>query len=108
MAKSVLVVGVSGIAGNNLARHLEWAATTPAARDQDFNVVDGDVFRWKWMWDWIAGFFGLEPAALPWKACRWNGNLWMPGRSGPGSRSATAWWNRGWTASLPVGTPTPT
>jgi nucleoside-diphosphate-sugar epimerase len=45
-----------------LARHLLWAATTPAARDQAFNVVDGDVFRWGWMWGRIAGWFGLEPA----------------------------------------------
>jgi nucleoside-diphosphate-sugar epimerase len=43
-----------------LARHLLWAATTPAAADQDFNVVDGDVFRWSWMWGRIAGWFGLE------------------------------------------------
>lgn len=45
-----------------LARHLSWAATTPAARDQAFNVVDGDVFRWSWMWGRIASWFGLEPA----------------------------------------------
>ena len=45
-----------------LARHLLWAATTPAARDQAFNVVNGDVFRWKWMWGRIAEWFGLEPA----------------------------------------------
>lgn len=48
-----------------LARHLEWAATMPAARDQAFNVVDGDVFRWSWMWARIAGWFGLTPAAYP-------------------------------------------
>jgi len=47
-----------------LARHLEWASTTPAARDQAFNIVNGDVFRWKWMWARIAGYFGLEPAAF--------------------------------------------
>jgi len=48
-----------------LARHLEWAATTEAARDNAFNVVNGDVFRWSWMWRRIAGWFGLEPAAFP-------------------------------------------
>jgi len=48
-----------------LARHLEWAATTPAARDQAFNVVNGDVFRWSWMWGRIAAWFGLEPAPFP-------------------------------------------
>jgi nucleoside-diphosphate-sugar epimerase len=45
-----------------LARHLVWAATTPAARDQAFNVVNGDVFRWSWMWRRIAQYFGLDPA----------------------------------------------
>ncbi len=44
------------------ARHLEWAATTPAARNQAFNVVNGDVFRWSWMWGRLAAWFGLEPA----------------------------------------------
>ena len=48
-----------------LARHLEWAATTPAARDQAFNVVDGDIFRWSWMWGRLARWFGLEPAPFP-------------------------------------------
>jgi nucleoside-diphosphate-sugar epimerase len=45
-----------------LARHLEWAATTPAARNQDFNVVNGDVFRWNWMWSRIAAWFDIPPA----------------------------------------------
>lgn len=45
-----------------LARHLVWAATTPAAANQAFNVVNGDVFRWKWMWGRIADWFGLKPA----------------------------------------------
>ncbi|WP_423194943.1 NAD-dependent epimerase/dehydratase domain-containing protein [Cupriavidus sp. H19C3] len=44
-----------------LARHLEWAATHEAARNQDFNVVNGDVFRWKWMWAEIAAYFGIAP-----------------------------------------------
>ena len=43
-----------------LARHLVWAATTPAARDHAFNVVNGDIFRWKWMWERIARWFDLE------------------------------------------------
>lgn len=45
-----------------LASHLLWAATTPAARNEAFNVVNGDVFRWKWMWGRIAQWFGIEPA----------------------------------------------
>jgi nucleoside-diphosphate-sugar epimerase len=45
-----------------LAHHLEWAATTDAARNQAFNVVNGDVFRWSWMWKRLAEWFGLQPA----------------------------------------------
>jgi nucleoside-diphosphate-sugar epimerase len=37
-----------------LARHLEWVATTAAARNLAFNVVNGDVFRWNWMWTRLA------------------------------------------------------
>ncbi len=48
-----------------LARHLQWASTTPAAANEAFNVVNGDVFRWSWMWGQIAQWFGLEPAELP-------------------------------------------
>jgi nucleoside-diphosphate-sugar epimerase len=46
-----------------LARHLLWAATTPAAANQAFNVVNGDVFRWSWMWERLADWFGI--AAVP-------------------------------------------
>ena len=45
-----------------LARHLEWAATTEVARNQAFNVVNGDIFRWSWMWARLAGWFGIQPA----------------------------------------------
>ncbi|WCE04867.1 SDR family oxidoreductase [Pseudoxanthomonas sp. JBR18] len=45
-----------------LARQLLWATQTPAAADQAFNIVNGDVFRWSWMWSRIAQWFELEPA----------------------------------------------
>src|SRR6202046_3905048 len=45
-----------------LARHLLWASTPPSAPNQAFNIVNGDVFRWSWMWSKLAGFFGLEAA----------------------------------------------
>lgn len=48
-----------------LARHLAWASTDPAAANTAFNVVNGDVFRWSWMWGRIAEWFGLEPAPYP-------------------------------------------
>ena len=45
-----------------LARHLLWAATTPEARNEAFNVLNGDIFRWSWMWGRLAQWFGLESA----------------------------------------------
>ena len=48
-----------------LAKQQLWAATTPAAANQAFNITNGDVFRWKWMWGRIAEYFGLSPAAYP-------------------------------------------
>jgi nucleoside-diphosphate-sugar epimerase len=48
-----------------LARHLQWASTTPATENQAFNVVNGDVFRWSWMWGRIAQWFGVEPVEFP-------------------------------------------
>ncbi len=47
-----------------LAKHLVWAAATPAARNQAFNVVNGDVFRWSWMWKRLAAWFDVEAAEL--------------------------------------------
>jgi nucleoside-diphosphate-sugar epimerase len=48
-----------------LARHLLWASTSPAARNQALNIVNGDVFRWKWMWEQLAQWFGIFPAPYP-------------------------------------------
>jgi nucleoside-diphosphate-sugar epimerase len=47
-----------------LAKHLLWASITPAAHNQAFNVVNGDVFRWRWMWKRIADWFDVEAAEL--------------------------------------------
>jgi nucleoside-diphosphate-sugar epimerase len=48
-----------------LAHHLAWAATSGAARHQSFNVVNGDVFRWRQMWAVLAAEFGLVNEGLP-------------------------------------------
>jgi len=42
-----------------LADQVIWAATTLAARNEDFNIVNGDVFRWNWMWHRIGDYFGV-------------------------------------------------
>jgi nucleoside-diphosphate-sugar epimerase len=45
-----------------LAKQLVWAADTDAARNEAFNIVNGDVFRWSWLWPKLASWFGIEAA----------------------------------------------
>jgi nucleoside-diphosphate-sugar epimerase len=47
-----------------LARAFAWAAETPAARDETFNVTNGDVFVWRNVWPAIAGALAI-PAGAP-------------------------------------------
>jgi nucleoside-diphosphate-sugar epimerase len=44
-----------------LAEQMVWAATSEAGANEAFNVVNGDVFRWRTMWPAIAAYFGVEP-----------------------------------------------
>lgn len=48
-----------------LASQVLWASTSAAGRNQAFNVVNGDVFRWKWLWPQLAKWFGIEAAPYP-------------------------------------------
>lgn len=43
-----------------LGEQLIWASTTDAAKNQAFNITNGDVFRWKWLWEKIAEYFEIE------------------------------------------------
>lgn len=43
-----------------IAQQLRWAATTETAQNQAFNIVNGDVFRWSWLWPRLAAWFGVE------------------------------------------------
>ncbi|MCL3817899.1 SDR family oxidoreductase [Aeromicrobium wangtongii] len=43
-----------------LAEHMQWASTTEAAANNSYNIVNGDVFRWRWMWPRIAELLGVE------------------------------------------------
>ncbi|MDN3904323.1 SDR family oxidoreductase [Arthrobacter sp. YD2] len=44
-----------------LAQHMLWAATDPETANEAFNVVNGDVFRWRSLWPRLAEWFGVEP-----------------------------------------------
>ncbi|AXC11543.1 Nucleoside-diphosphate-sugar epimerase [Acidisarcina polymorpha] len=51
-----------------LAHHLEWASTTPAVANQAFNIVNGEIFRWRWLWPQLAEWFGVRavgPGQVP-------------------------------------------
>jgi nucleoside-diphosphate-sugar epimerase len=43
-----------------LAKHILWAATAETAKNEAFNVVNGDYFRWSWLWPRIAKWFDVE------------------------------------------------
>ncbi|MBL8893351.1 MAG: SDR family oxidoreductase, partial [Rhizobiales bacterium] len=51
--------------GRIMAKHMAWAATSPKGADQAFNIVNGEVFRWNWMWPKLAAYFGLKPGDYP-------------------------------------------
>jgi nucleoside-diphosphate-sugar epimerase len=43
-----------------LAKQLVWASTTESAKNIAFNITNGDIFRWKWLWYRLAAYFGVE------------------------------------------------
>jgi nucleoside-diphosphate-sugar epimerase len=51
-----------------LAEAADWAGTSAQARNQIFNLTNGDQFRWQHLWPKIAGMFGMEwadPIPMP-------------------------------------------
>jgi nucleoside-diphosphate-sugar epimerase len=64
-----------------LARALDWATQAEAARDEVFNISNGDVFVWENVWGRLAEAFGMEVGApepqrlaesMPGKAAVWD------------------------------------
>ena len=45
-----------------LAKAASWAGKTESAREQIFNITNGDYFRWQFMWPKIAKSFQMEVA----------------------------------------------
>ncbi|WP_432713006.1 SDR family oxidoreductase [Pedobacter sp.] len=43
-----------------LAEQLIWASTNEAGRNEAFNITNGEVFRWNWLWQKLADWFGVE------------------------------------------------
>jgi nucleoside-diphosphate-sugar epimerase len=64
-----------------LARAIDWSGETPAARNEIFNVANGDVFIWQNVWPVIADALGMEPGdaelerlgeTMPTRAAEWD------------------------------------
>ena len=47
-----------------LAKACRWAATTPACANNSFNITNGDVFRWRYIWPRVADFFQMQPGPV--------------------------------------------
>jgi len=45
-----------------LAKATTWAGQSEAARNEIFNITNGDYFRWKYLWPRIAAMFEMLPA----------------------------------------------
>ncbi len=44
-----------------LARVIAWAGESAGARNETFNVANGDIFAWPHVWPVVARAFGMEP-----------------------------------------------
>ncbi|KAG4157862.1 hypothetical protein ERO13_D02G089500v2 [Gossypium hirsutum] len=47
-----------------IAEHQIWAAVDPYAKNEAFNVNNGDIFKWKHLWKVLAEQFGIEKYGL--------------------------------------------
>jgi nucleoside-diphosphate-sugar epimerase len=75
-----------------LASAIAWSGETEAARNEAFNVTNGDVFTWENIWPAIADALGMKPGAAaplslakeypkwiaPWEGLRRRHNLLSP------------------------------
>jgi nucleoside-diphosphate-sugar epimerase len=52
-----------GVDSRLMASALLWCATAPAARDETFNITNGDVFHWRGLWPAMAAAIGVDPGA---------------------------------------------
>lgn len=57
-----------GVTADLLAQALEWVSTTEECANRDFNITNGDLFRWRDLWPRIADLFGMD-AQAPQQIC---------------------------------------
>lgn len=70
-----------GVDADLVGRVIRWAGEAPAARNQAFNITNGDVMTWRGVWPAIADAFGMAPGEdrparlsdiLPPRAAQWD------------------------------------
>ena len=80
-----------------LARSMEWAANTPACRNEIFNITNGDVFVWDEVWPTIANSLGMKPGSpspmmlateMPKHAAEWSAIVQKYGLRAPADMHA--------------------
>lgn len=50
------------IATEHLEKSVVWMSATDECAEQPFNITNGDVFRWNYMWPVIADYFEMDLA----------------------------------------------
>ena len=92
-ARSVIEV----VSADLLARAIAWAASTVEARNEIFNVTNGDVLVWRDAWPVVAEALGMEPGAdrpmalaeeMPRRAAEWEAIVDRYGLRAPRSLDA--------------------
>jgi hypothetical protein len=87
-----------------LGKHAVWSATEPQARNQAFNTVNGDVFRWRQLWKRVAAGLGIEAAEYPGEPNPlqdrmghadevWGGLVTKYGLQGYKATDLASWWH---------------
>lgn len=90
--------------GRIIAKHLLWAATEPAARNNAFNIVNGEVFRWNWLWPKLAAHLHVDTADYPGRAQPleeqmqgmehvWDGIVARHGLQKNSLNTVASWWH---------------
>ena len=87
-----------------LARAIAWSGEAEAARNEAFNVTNGDVLVWENIWPAIADALGMKPGkAVPTVAGEGVGELGRAvGRAAPQAQSGRAWFEGVRRAVVPV------
>ena len=87
-----------------LAEHMLWAATDPNTANEAYNVVNGDVFRWRSLWPRLARELGVEPEGfdsvprpleqqMADMADAWKDLAARHGLAEPGLDRLASWWH---------------